>query len=98
MFGDLQKKQEEIKEKLAAIEVSADAGDGMIKVTVNGNRELVDVSISSEFQYEDKEELEDLILVAVNKALGLATAKEQEESQRLINDMLPPGMGDIFGS
>ena len=51
MFGDLQKKQEEIKEKLAAIEVSADAGDGMIKVTVNGNRELVDVSISNEFQY-----------------------------------------------
>ena len=36
--------------------------------------------------------------MAVNKALGLATAKEQEESQRLINDMLPPGMGDIFGS
>ncbi|MCH2043528.1 MAG: YbaB/EbfC family nucleoid-associated protein [Saprospiraceae bacterium] len=96
MFGDLQKKQEEIKQKLAEIQVSAEAGDGIIKVTVNGNRELVDVNIANDFDY-DKEELEDLILVAVNKAMAEAAAKEQEESQRLINEMLPPGMGGMFG-
>lgn len=96
MFGDLQKKQEEIKQKLAEIQVSAEAGDGIIKVTVNGNRDLVDVNIADDFDY-DKEELEDLILVAVNKAMAEAAAKEQEESQRLINEMLPPGMGGMFG-
>ncbi|MBS3736725.1 MAG: YbaB/EbfC family nucleoid-associated protein [Candidatus Bipolaricaulota bacterium] len=82
MQEELEKKQEELAEK----EVEATAGGGMVKVVMNGNQEVVNISIEKEVvDPDDPEMLEDLILAAVNNAKEKAEEMKQEE------------MGDIAG-
>ena len=96
MFGDMEEKQKMLKVKLAEIMVDAESGDGAIKVRANANRELVNISIDpSIIDPEDSEQLEDLLLVAINRVIQLAGEKEAEEAQKLIQDMLPPGLGGL---
>ena len=96
MFGDMEEKQKLLKVKLAEMFVEAEAGDGAIVVKANANRELVNISIQpSVLDPEDPEQLEDLLLVAVNRAMELAAVREAEEGQKFIQDMLPPGMGGL---
>ena len=98
LLGDMQSKQQALQEKLAQIEVEGESGNGAIKITANGNKEIVNISIDqNKIELNDVEELEDLILIAINRALGEATKKAEEESQSLISDMLPPGFGGLFG-
>ncbi len=96
MFGDMEEKQKMLKVKLAEMTVEAQAGDGAIKVTANANRELINISIDpAVVDPEDLEQVEDLLLVAINRAVTLAGEKEAEEAQKMIQDMLPPGMGGL---
>ena len=41
--------------------------------------------------------VEDLVLTAVNNALEKATIKEQAEAQKMISQMMPPGLSGLFG-
>ena len=96
MFGDLKGKQEEMQKKLAAMTVQAESGDDAVLVEANANKEILNISINAEkVDLTDKEQLEDLILIAVNRAIELAKEKEQEATQSMIQDLLPPGMGDL---
>lgn len=102
MFGDIlgnmEERQKEMREKLAQITVEAEAGDGAVKVTANAAREIINISINKEaIDLDDLEQLEDLLLVAVNRVIEKATVKEAEEGQKLMKDMLPPGLGDLSG-
>jgi len=105
MFGDLlgnmEGKQAALKEKLAAIQLSASAGDGAVKVTVTGNQQVVDVAIDKEkIDLSDTEQLEDLLMVALNQALAMAVDTQTQETNNLVKDMIPPGLsglGDLFG-
>ncbi|MCL4110256.1 UNVERIFIED_CONTAM: hypothetical protein GTU68_030640 [Idotea baltica] len=95
----MEEKQKALQEKLSLIEVEADAGDGAVLAKVNGNKELLNIKIDqNKISLDDVEELEDLVLIAVNRALTEAGAKAEAESQSLISDMLPPGLGGLFGS
>ena len=96
MFGDMQEKQEALRAKLAEIHLEAEAGDGAVKVTANATREIVNITLDkSALDLEDLEQIEDLLLVAINRALEKAAVKEAAESKKLIQDMLPPGLGDL---
>jgi len=68
----------------------------------NANREITNISINKEkIDLEDMEQLEDLLTVTVNKALEKATETEAAETQNMMKDMMPPGLGglgDLFGS
>lgn len=105
MFGDLmgnmEERQKELKSKLAEMIVEAEAADGAVKVTANANREIINISINKDaLDWDDQEQVEDIVMVAVNRALEKAAVKEAEESQNLIKDMLPPGLGgmsDLLG-
>ncbi|MBI5914950.1 MAG: YbaB/EbfC family nucleoid-associated protein [Bacteroidetes bacterium] len=98
LFGNVQQQQEEMKKKLATITVVAEAGDGAVKVTANANREILDISIDrAKLDWNDVEQVQDLVLAAVNSALEKAMVKEQAEAQKLIQQMMPPGMGGLFG-
>jgi nucleoid-associated protein EbfC len=94
MFGDLEKKQQEIAAKAAAIVVETEV-EG-IKVTVNGNKEVLNISIIDASILGDKEQLEDLLVVAINRALDEAGEKAAFETEKMMQDMLPPGFGDMF--
>ncbi len=96
MFGDMQEKQKQLQEKLATMLVEAEAGDGAVKVTASATREIKNITISPDLVKEgDAEQIEDFVILAVNKALVLAAEKEATEAQNLLKDMLPPGMGDL---
>jgi DNA-binding protein YbaB len=58
-----------------------------------GNR--TDIKISSDLKFNDYEELEDLLLIAVNRAITKAAEIEAAESQKMISEMLPPGFGNL---
>lgn len=98
MFGQMEEQQKALREKLSAIFVEAEAGDGAVKVTASAVREITNIKIDpSVLDPEDLEQLEDLLLVAINRALEKAALKEAAESQKMINDLLPPGMAGLFG-
>lgn len=106
MFGDLlgnmEEKQKVMKEKLNTIILTEETGDGAIKVSANANREITNISINKEgIDLEDMEQLEDLLMVAMNRVLEKAAEQEAIESQKMMKDMMPPGLGglgDLFGS
>ena len=98
LFGNLEEQQKQIKTKLAEITVSGEAGDGAIKVVANANRQIIDITINPSILNSDRaEELEDLLMVATNRALELAAEQEAAETQKMIKDMLPPGMDGLAG-
>ena len=100
MFGDLmgnmEEKQKAMREKLEAIEIT----ETLEGVTIKGNgaREILNISIDEAYLVgERKEELEDILLVAMNNLLLKITEAEAKESQNMISQMLPPGMEGLFG-
>ena len=95
MFGNMKEKQAEMQKKLAEIRVEGEAGDGAIKVSSNALRQIVDIKISPDFKYDEIEELEDLLLIAIQRATAKAVEIEQAETQKMISEMLPPGFGDL---
>ena len=60
----MQEKMKETQEALKKIEVEGISGGGTIKVTLNGDGEMVKLSISPNAIKENKEIVEDLILAA----------------------------------
>lgn len=101
MFGNMEEQQKMLKEKLSSIVIETEAGDGAVKVTANANREILNIAIDkTTIDLEDLEQLEDLLLVAINRAIEKASLTEAEAAQNLLKDMLPPGLGnltDLFG-
>ncbi len=102
MFGDMmeqmQEMQEQMQRELAAKAFSGEAGGGAIVVSCNGARTVTNVKIdSSLIDAEDTEALEDLLVVATNRALAAAAAYEQEQAGSMMNNMLPGGLGGLFG-
>ena len=84
---------EEVKSKLNNISVVGEAENGNIKVIANGNRLLNSIEINEEFyKNASKEQIEDLILTAANRALEQAERVEKSEMSHAAMGMLP-GMG-----
>jgi nucleoid-associated protein EbfC len=96
MLGDLfsklqeaQQKMQEGKQKLASITIDGEAGDGAVKVSVTGNREVKTISVDDKLlSPERKEELEDLLVTALNRALENVEKKYEEEMKDVAGDML----------
>ncbi|WP_316834018.1 YbaB/EbfC family nucleoid-associated protein [Pedobacter nutrimenti] len=101
MFDKLMAAQQmagEIKKKLDTISVYGEVEGGAIKVTATGNKAITAVEIKEEFFKEaDKEELEELLLTAINKALTQADQVSAAEMQSATQGMLG-GLGGMFGS
>jgi nucleoid-associated protein EbfC len=77
IMAQAQKMQEQLaaaQEQLAARSFEGTAGGGVVKATVTGAQELIEISISPEVvDPEDVEMLEDLVLAAVRQALEAAS-------------------------
>ncbi|GGI23085.1 YbaB/EbfC family nucleoid-associated protein [Pedobacter mendelii] len=100
MFDKLfaaQQKAEEIKKRLDTISVFGEVENGAIKITATANKVIAAVAIDEEFlKKADKEELEELLLTAINKALANAEEVSSTEMQASAKDMLG-GLGGMFG-
>ena len=99
MFDKLfqaQQKAEEIKKRLDTISVSGEAEGGLIRVVGTANKEIKEITIDPVFlSNADKEELEELLVVALNKAITQAENISQAEMQAASKDMLG-GLGGLF--
>jgi DNA-binding YbaB/EbfC family protein len=92
---EVQAKIKEAQENLVHIRVSAESGAGMVKATVNGKKQLVDLAIDPELiKPEDKDMLKDLVIAAVNKAMEDVEVKAKEELKKSTEGILPniPGL------
>ena len=97
-MGEMKDKQKAIRDQLAQMEVEAEAGDGAVKVTANAKREILNISIDKDkLDWDDVEQVEDLVMVAINRVLVIAAEKEMEETQKIVQTLLPPGLGDMSG-
>jgi DNA-binding protein YbaB len=100
MFDKLfeaQQKAGEVKQRLDAISVSGSAEGGKVVVTANANKVIQSVTIADDFyKNADKEEVEELLVVAINKAMEQADNVSQSEMAAMTKDMFG-GMGGLFG-
>ena len=89
---NMQNKMKETQESLKKIEVEGVSGGGSIKVCLNGDGELIRLSISQEMMKENKEILEDLIIAAHVDAKKKVKSKASEELSKITGGIpLPPG-------
>jgi DNA-binding YbaB/EbfC family protein len=90
MQDNLKKAQEE----LALIEVSAESGAGLVKVTMTCKHEVKRVEIDPSLLADDKDLLEDLVAAAFNAALRKAEETSEAKMGKITAGMpgLPGGM------
>ena len=99
MMGKLketQQKIEETKKRLDTVLVDEQSSDGLLKVTLTANREVKSINVADELM-EDKEQLEDYLVLVMNKAIAKATAVNEAELGAVAKDGMPniPGL-DMF--
>ena len=93
---DAQKKVEETKNRLNSVLVDENSADGKIKVTLTANREIKSISIDNSL-LNDAEELEDYLIITLNKAIEKASKINENEMAIAAKSGMPniPGM-DMF--
>lgn len=97
MMKNLPKIQEEMarfNETVKQLTAEGEAGAGMVKIQVNGLRQVVRCEISEEtFQEGDRELLEDLIRSATNQAMEKIELVINEERTKMMSALgMPAGM------
>ncbi len=99
MMGKLketQQKIEETKKRLDTVLVDEKSSDCLLQVTLTANRKIKSIAID-ESLLEDKEQLEDYLILVLNKAIEKATNVNETELAAVAKDGMPniPGM-DMF--
>ncbi|TXE18687.1 YbaB/EbfC family nucleoid-associated protein [Psychroflexus gondwanensis] len=102
MFGDMmgmmnkiketQAKVEQTKKRLDTVMLAEKSNDGLLKVTITANRELKSIEIDDEL-LKDKEQLEDYLILTLNKAIQKASDVNDTE----VSAVAKEGMPDIPG-
>lgn len=90
---ELQEKMQDMQARLEELEVSGQAGAGLVTVTLSGKGQMRGVSIDPSLLKPDEAQvLEDLIVAAHNDAKTRAEERSQEEMSKLTGGLpLPPG-------
>ncbi|QSS97464.1 YbaB/EbfC family nucleoid-associated protein [Psychroflexus sp. ALD_RP9] len=103
MFGDMmgmmgklketQAKVEETKKRLDSVSISEQSNDALLKVIITANREIKTIEIDDEL-LKDKEQLEDYLIITLNRAIKKATEVNEAEISAVAKDGLPdiPGL------
>ena len=103
MFGDMmgmmnkiketQQKVEETKERLKTVSIEEKSSDALLSVTITATREIKNINVADEL-LEDKEQLEDYLVLTLNKAIAKASDINEKELAAVAKDGMPdiPGM------
>ena len=107
MFGDLMGMMGKLKETKAKVEatklrlntvlVDEASSDGLLKVTLTANREIKSIKIDDTL-LADKEQLEDYLILTLNKAIDKASSVHETEIAAVAKEGMPniPGMEGLF--
>jgi len=88
---ELEAKMKESQEKIKNIKVEGISGANSVKVTLNGDGEMIELKISEEIIKEDKSIIEDLIVAAHNNAKVQLKSKTSEEISKATGGFGIPG-------
>jgi len=89
----MQKKMEETQAELENRTLETSSGGGVVKVSVNGKKEILDITIDPDaVDPDDVEMLQDLLISAVNEALRQMDELVQNEMSKV----MPAGMPGLF--
>jgi DNA-binding YbaB/EbfC family protein len=106
MFGDMmgmmgklkeaQAKLEEAKKRLDTVMIEEKSSGDHVKVVISANRSIKSIDIDPEI-LDDKEVLEDYLILALNKAISKASEVQEKELSAVAKEGMPniPGM-DLF--
>ena len=91
---EMQERMAKLQEDLGSIEVTGEAGAGLVTATASAKGVLTGLSIDpSILQASEKEVVEDLILAAIKDTQAKAKAREQDEQRKLLRELgLPENM------
>ena len=93
MQEDMQKKQAELEEK----EYEVSAGGGVVKVKINGRREVLNIDIAPEIvDPDDIETLSDVIIAAVNEAIKQVETDASEQMGKITGGLGNMGLPGMF--
>ncbi len=100
MMGKLkatQQRIEDTKKRLDTVLIDEQSSDGLLKVTLTANRIIKSISINNSL-LADKDQLEDYLILTLNKAIEKATNVNQAELDAVAKVDMPmiPGMEDMF--
>lgn len=100
MMGKLKETQEKVKatkERLNLVIIEEKSSDDLLKVTLTANRTLKSISMDDSL-LTDKEQLEDYLILTLNKAIEKATQINEAELAAVAKEGMPniPGMDGLF--
>lgn len=84
---EMQFKLQEVQEKLKDIEIEAESGGGLVKITMTCAGKATSIEIDQSLMDSDKETLEDLITAAINTANDVKDERIKTETQAVMKDM-----------
>ena len=98
-MGNLQRMAQQMQQEMARIEaelreaqVDGSAGGGVVTATVTGKQELVSITIDpSAVDPSDVDMLQDLVVAAVNDALGASRRLAEEKMAAVTGGLRIPG-------
>ena len=88
---ELEAKMKESQEKIKNIKVEGMSGANSVKITLNGDGEMIQIDISPETMKEEKSIIEDLIVAAHNNAKAQLKSKTSEEISKATGGFGIPG-------
>ena len=88
---ELETKMKESQEKIKNITVEGVSGSNSVKITLNGDGEMIKIEISNEILKEDKNIIEDLIIAAHNNSKVKLKSKTSEEISKATGGFSIPG-------
>lgn len=100
MLGKLKETQEKVKatkERMNTVILEEQSQDGLLKVSITANRTIKSITIDDSL-LTDKEQLEDYLIMTLNKAIEKATTINENELAAVAKDGMPniPGMDSLL--
>lgn len=100
MMGKLKETQQRVeatKKRLDSVSLEESSPEGLVTVIITANRTIKEIQID-ESLLKDKEQLEDYLVLAVNKAITKATQVNETELAAVAKEGMPniPGMDNLF--
>lgn len=93
----MQEKMAKIQQDLAHKAITGNSGGGMVSVTVNGQGDIISISIEKPVIDPDESEmLQDLIVAATNDAIRKSRELSKQEMAKLTGGLNIPGLSNLF--
>lgn len=100
MMRQVQKMQEDMQNKQAELdarEYEVSAGGGVVKVKINGKKEILNIDIAEEIvDPDDIETLSDILVAAVNEAIKKVDSTNDAEMGKITGGLSMPGLPGLF--